>query len=87
MPTFRKNGLQNLEIHSFLGLVLRFPVYVSEEVKKTDFSVSISSIKFSVILDMNKSHKYPDECFLNRKVNKTFIVNQDFNILKANWLP
>ena len=31
-----------------------------------------SDLKFSVMLTMNESHKYPHECFLDPRVNKSF---------------
>ena len=31
---------------------------------------------------MNKSRKYPDECFPDPKINKPFTMNQEFLILR-----
>ena len=45
-----------------------------------------SKFKFSTILAMNKSRKYPDECFLNLRINEPFIVDQEFLTLKATLL-
>ena len=42
---------------------------------------NISKFKFSVILAVSKSHKYLDECFLKRGINRPFTVNKDFLIL------
>ena len=48
---------------------------------------SSSQFKFTVILAMNKSREHLDECFLDPRINKPFIVNQKFFIFKANQLP
>ena len=39
-------------------------------------------IKFSVTIAINKSCTYPDECFLNQKINKPVTVNEEFLILR-----
>ena len=36
---------------------------------------------------MNKSRKYPDECFPDPKINKPFTMNKEFLIYMANQLP
>ena len=41
-------------------------------------------IQVAVILAMHKSLKYPDECFFNPRINKSFTVNQESLISKAN---
>ena len=42
------------------------------------------SSKFSLILAMNKSHKYPDEYFLDPRINNHFAVNKEILVLKGN---
>ena len=49
-----------------------------------------SEFKFTVMLAMIQSHKYPFECFLSPRISKPskpFTVNQEFLIFTTNQLP
>ena len=47
----------------------------------------LKHLKIQVILAMNQSCNYLDECFLDPRINKPFTLNQEFVSFEANQLP